>query len=112
MHTDYFYGNDAELFGFYEIPKILFMDSRFKSLSIESKLLYGMLWNRMTEDGRIDEEGKMYVLFPIEEVMEMLGCGNKKAVSMMNELEEKVHLIQKRRVGLGQPNRIYVKVLN
>ena len=41
--------------------------------------------------------------------MESLACGNKKAVGLLRELEEKAGLIERRRQGLGKPNLIYVK---
>lgn len=38
---DYFYGHQSEQFTFYRIPKVLFIDSKFKKISIEAKPLYG-----------------------------------------------------------------------
>lgn len=40
---DYYYGNEAEQFTFYRIPKLLMKEERFRELSIESKMLYGLL---------------------------------------------------------------------
>ena len=45
---DFFYGDQSEFFSFYRIPKLLITDKRFKSLSCESKLLYGLLIDRMS----------------------------------------------------------------
>ncbi len=39
----YYYGEEAEQFSFYRIPKILFTSEVFASLSCESKVLYGLL---------------------------------------------------------------------
>ncbi len=41
--------------------------------------------------------------------METLNCGNQKAVKLMDELEGKNGLIERKRQGLGKPNLIYVK---
>jgi hypothetical protein len=41
--------------------------------------------------------------------MEKLGCGNKKAIQLLSELEDKIGLIERKRQGLGKPNLIYVK---
>ena len=30
-----------------------------------------------------DEEGRIYIYYTIQEIMEMLGCGNQKAVSLL-----------------------------
>ena len=47
MTYDYFYGQQADQFSFYRIPKALFTDEAFDSISIEAKLLYGILLDRM-----------------------------------------------------------------
>ena len=44
---DYFYGPQADLFSFYRLPKALFVDPRFRGISSESKILYGLLLDRM-----------------------------------------------------------------
>ena len=38
MTLDYFYGQAGELFSFYRIPKALFQEPRFRSLSTDAKL--------------------------------------------------------------------------
>ncbi len=106
----YFYGQQADQFTFYRIPKVLFTDSRFRNLSPEAKTLYGILLDRMNLSARnnwLDEEGRVYIIYTIEEIMADLSCGNKKAVSLLTELT-KVGLIERRRQGLGKPNLIYV----
>lgn len=44
---DFFYGEQANIFSFYRFPKALFTDSRFRGISVEAKVLYGLLLNRM-----------------------------------------------------------------
>ena len=48
MTLDYFYGQAGELFSFYRIPKALFQEPRFQSLSTDAKTLYGILLDRMS----------------------------------------------------------------
>ena len=48
MTLDYFYGQTGELFSFYRIPKALFQEQRFQSLSTDAKTLYGILLDRMS----------------------------------------------------------------
>lgn len=106
----YFYGQQADQFAFYRIPKMLFTDIRFRNLSPEAKTLYGILLDRMNLSARnnwLDEEGRVYIIYTIEEIMADLSCGNKKAVSLLTELT-KIGLIERRRQGLGKPNIIYV----
>ena len=39
--SDYFYGDEAEQFIYFRIPRQLITNPRFKHLSTDSKLLYG-----------------------------------------------------------------------
>ena len=48
MQFDYFYGNEAEQFTFYRIPKILITSPHFKKISDSAKLLYGLMLDRMS----------------------------------------------------------------
>ena len=50
----------------------------------------------------------MYIIFPVQEVMDALGCADNKATKLFRELE-KFGLIERKRRGLGKPNLIYVK---
>ena len=111
MH-DYFYGPQAEQFAFYRIPKALFTDPAYRGISTDAKVLYGLLLDRMSLSARndwLDEQGRVYIVFTVEEIMDSLACGNKKAVGLLRELETEAGLIERRRQGLGKPNLIYVK---
>lgn len=112
MAYDYFYGEQAEQFAFYRIPKVLFSKDKLWSVSADAKLLYGILLDRMNlsaKNGWLDEAGRVYIIFTIEEIKESLGCAEKKAVKLLDELEKKAELIERKRQGLGKPNLIYVK---
>lgn len=112
MEFDYFYGQQAEQFTFYRIPKVLFSDSRFWNVSTDAKLLYGILLDRMNlsaRNGWMDDAGRVYIIFTLEETMAALNCGDNKATKLYNELEKKCGLIERKRQGLGKPNLIYVK---
>ena len=108
---DYFYGQSGEMFSYFRVPKILFRDIRFKDLSTDAKTLYGILLDRMglsVKNGWLDEQGRVYTIFPVQEVMDALGCADNKATKLFRELE-KFGLIERKRRGLGIPNLIYVK---
>ncbi len=47
----------------------------------------------------------------MEEIAELMNCGTQKAVRLIKELDVKegIGLIEKKRLGLGKPNVIYVK---
>ena len=109
---DYFYGAQADQFSFIRVPTVLFSDAHFKNMSAEAKILYGILLKRMdlsARNGWLDDKGRVYIICTLEEIMEILNCGNQKAVKLMEELESKSGLIERKRQGLGKPNLIYVK---
>ena len=91
---DFFYGEQANIFSFYRFPKALFTDSRFRGISVEAKVLYGLLLDRMglsVKNGWKDEEGRVYIIFTVEAIMEHLGCSNKKADRKSTRLNSSHH---------------------
>ena len=108
----YFYGANAEQFAFYRIPKVFFTEPLLCGISIEAKLLYGLMLDRLslsTRNDWVDADGRVYIYYTVENVMEDLNCGNKKAVKLLNELDREYGLIERKRQGLGKPTKIYVK---
>ena len=111
---NYFYGKEADMLSFYRIPKLLFTDDYFKELSTDAKVLYGLLLDRMSisvKNNWFDTEGRAFIYFSIEEIMELLNCGKNKAVKTLQELDsvEGIGLVEKERQGQGKTTRIYVK---
>jgi hypothetical protein len=112
MSHDYFYGAQAERFSFYRVPKVLFTDEQYRSISAEAKILYGIMLDRMSlsrKNGWFDEQGRVYIVFTLENVMETIGCADNKATKLFEELENKAELIERKRQGQGKPTLIYVK---
>lgn len=114
LQLDYYYGNEAEQYSFYRIPKALFTDPRFKGVSVEAKVLYGLLLDRMAlsvKNNWLDPDGRVYIIYTIADVMGTLGCAEQKANKLLNELDtaKGVGLVERVRRGLGKPNVIYVK---
>lgn len=114
IKLSYFYGKEAEQYSFYKIPKLLFTDDYFKKISVEAKVLYGLMLDRMSlsvKNQWMDEEGRAYIYYSLEDIMDALGCSNKKAISIMKELDMDagIGLIEKKRQGQGKPTMIYLK---
>lgn len=110
----YFQGMEGDMYQFYRIPKLLFTSEYFKNLSCEAKVLYGLMLDRMSlsiKNRWLDEEDRVYIFFSVKEIMEMLNCGRNKAVNCLKELDQEtgIGLIEKKRLGLGKANVIYVK---
>ena len=109
---DYFYGSEAEQFTFFRIPKVLFKDKRFKDMSTDAKVLYGLMLDRMGLSMRnrwIDDDNRVYIIYKMEEIIEDIGCARQKVAKLLEELDKSVGLIERKRQGLGKPNIIYVK---
>ncbi|MBR3706685.1 MAG: replication initiator protein A [Firmicutes bacterium] len=112
MSFDYFYGPQAEQFSFFRIPKVLFTDKQFENISTDAKVLYGMMLDRVSlsvKNDWLDEEGRVYIIFTLQEIMEEMNCGDQKATKLQVELEKKCGLIERKRQGQGKPTLIYVK---
>ncbi len=107
------YGQEAESYSFYRVPKILFTAEVFEHLSTDAKLLYGILKDRMqlsVRNGWIDEDGKVFIYYQRQKIMDALTCGNKKAGQLLAELDDRhgIGLITRIHQGLGKPDKIYV----
>ena len=114
LTLSYFYGKEADQYSFYKIPKLLFTDEHFKKVSVEAKVLYGLMLDRMSlsvKNQWLDGEGRAYIYYSLEDIMDALGCSNKKAITIMKELDAEagIGLIEKKRQGQGKPTMIYVK---
>ena len=114
LSLPYFYGCEAEQFAFYRIPKLLMTDDRFRGISTDAKLLYGLMLDRMSlslKNGWQDEQGRVYIYFPADEIMSTLNCQSEKASKLLAELDSKkgIGLIDRVRQGQGKPTIIYVK---
>ena len=110
----YFRAYEAEQFSFYRIPKVLFTDEYFQDLSTDAKVLYGLMLDRMglSERNRwFDEEGRVYIIFTVEEVATYMNCGRVKGMKLLAELDMKkgIGLIERVKRGFGQSDIIYVK---
>lgn len=114
MNFDYYYGIEAEQFSFYRVPRLLIKDERFKGLSSDAKLLYGLMLDRMSlsmKNGWLDDENRAYIIYTVDAIMNDLGCSKPTCTKIMHELDSDkgIGLIEKKRRGLGKADIIYVK---
>jgi len=81
-------------------------------LTQTAKLVYTLLLGRTVlskSHGWTDDEGKLYINFPLAEIAETLNRGVTAAKDALSELDA-AGLIERRRQGGAVPNRIYVKL--
>ncbi len=114
MEFDYYYGIEAEQFSFYRVPRLLIKDERFKGLSSDAKLLYGLMLERMAmsmKNGWLGDENRAYIIYAVENMAEDLGCSKPTCTKVIKELDSDngIGLIEKKRRGLGKTDIIYVK---
>ena len=110
--NDYLSDVDEAQYSFVRVPKLLLQHEAYQRISSEAKLLYSLLLDRVGlshKNGWRDKQNRIYIIYPIAEVMEEMNCGKNKAVQLLDELEQKAGLIERKRQGLGKPNLIYVK---
>lgn len=81
-------------------------------LSSTATVLYSKLLNRANlsiSNGRVDDKGKIYILYRLEDLAKELGKSISTIKVNMNELVN-AGLVEKRRAAKGRANMIYVKV--
>ena len=110
--NSYYYGDESNQFSFFRIPRQLITGERFKHISTDAKLLYGLLLDRMglsEQNGWYDEDGRVYIYYTLREIQRNLSCGQDKAIKLLVELDQGCDLIDRVRQGQGRPTKIYVK---
>lgn len=110
-NLNYYHNGEITGFSFFRIPRALVKDERFRTLSTDAKLLYGLMLDRMglsLQNGWQDAEDRTFIYFTLEEIQATLSCGHNKAVRLMAELEQ-YNLIERVKQGQGKPAKIYVK---
>ena len=81
IQFDYFTGMEAEQYSFYRVPKVLFTEPCFKTLSCEAKILYGLMLDRMSlsiKNRWLDSEDRVYIIFTVEEIAELMYCDREE----------------------------------
>ena len=114
MSFEYFYGLQSDSFSFYRIPRQLITAAQFKKLSMDAKLLYGLMLDRMglsARNGWYDEQGRVYIYYTVEEIQGDFNCGHDRVLRMLAELDtvKGIGLIERVKQGQGKPTIIYVK---
>lgn len=97
------------------LPKILVTGEQFRTISSDAKILYACLFDRISLSAKnnwLDEVGRIYIIFTIEEIMQTINRSKPTAVKALDELDKNtggIGLIERKRLGFGKPNIIYVK---
>lgn len=114
LNYDYFYCSQTESYSFIRFPRLLMTGEEFRGLSTDAKMLYALLLDRMglsMRNGWLDEGGRVYIYYTLDEIQEDLNCGHDKAVKLLKELDTQngIGLIERIKQGQGKPAKIYVR---
>ena len=111
MKYDYYYGAEADQFNFIKIPRVMIAEKEFSDLSLQARILYALLLDRMSLSRKnewFDDDNRVFIVYPIADIQSDLGFTRKKAMEYLAELEA-FGLVEKKKRGFGLPNIIYVK---
>lgn len=110
LDLDFYYGRESEQFTFYRLPKALITDQRFKGMSNNAKLLYGLMLDRMSlskKRGWLDEENKVFIKYSLNNIETDLNISKKTSGELLKELEYIGLIDMIKQTGVA--NIIYVK---
>ena len=102
----------SDIVSFYhlQMPRWLFCDKRYKTLSLESKVAYTFLLNRFQlskMNGWVNSDGEVFIIFTRESLAEEIVISYRKAIACFKELLA-ANLIWEQRIGRGNANHIYL----
>ena len=107
VHNCYLH-QDTPLLQYYQFPEFLLKSP----ISQTAKLLYMILYDRARLSQRnnwADEDGRIYLVFPILEMAAKTGRSVSAVKAGLNELLQ-ADLLEKSRIGFGKPNRLYIRI--
>ena len=110
MPIKYFKKKEQYQERFYQLPKVFFTNEIYKKLSLEAKVAYSILRDRLElslQNDWVDSEENIYFIYTNENLMEILNLGKNKVVKIKKELES-VNLLRQKRLGLNKPNMLYL----
>lgn len=127
MKFNYIYGKQAEQYDYLYMPKAFMKEEPFKSMTATAKIMYALLMEKQqksVEKGWVDEmdyvyilanewldeDGKVYINYSLEDIMTTLNCGKTKVVALLKELDSEngIGLIEKKNMGIARASVFYV----
>lgn len=123
---------------FYQLPKIFFTrlekikgkkgqvigkvkyTSSYAKLSNDTKICYGVLYDRCLlsmkkyREGSldyVDENGSVYLVYTVQDLMELLNLSKGTVAKVKKELAEH-GLLREVRQGMNKPNRLYLQLVD
>lgn len=94
---------------FYKMPQFLF-EEHYKKMSNDAKVMYMLMKNRFNlsmQNGWVDNEGHIYLIFTRDELVELMNKSLKTVTKIKKELIE-AGLIEQVQQGMNKPNLYYL----
>ena len=112
LSLNYFTSKEVRGYNFLQVPKLLLKHKAFENLDMGAKMLYSLFLDRNSLSSEnlsnfTDAEGRVFIIFTNEEIMNTLSISEKTAIKLTKQLVD-IGLIKKKRRGLGLPSLIYV----
>lgn len=110
MNYNYYKAHEIRDNQYYQLPKALFQNPNYSGLSLNAKVVYAFLLDRLPlsqENEWVDENGNVFIIYTRQAIMEELEISKPTASKCFNQLNE-FKLIHEVRQGLSKPNLIYV----
>lgn len=96
-----------------QVPKVFFTNEKYKKLSNDAKIGWAILLDRHnlseSNDWIEEETGRIYFVFKQEEIMKLLNISSKSTWQKVKKELENADLLESKRMGLKQANRLYIK---
>ena len=111
MPFEYFSDYQSGQFDFIRIPRVMMTEEVFAPLSMQAKIMYGMLLDRMKlsyKNKWVDEENKVYIVYPVNEMAKDMNISQRTVINCLGELMG-LGLIDKKQMGAGRRNVLYIK---
>lgn len=98
---------------FIRIPKVFFVNEKYKKMSNNSKVAWALLNERSSlsrKNNWFDEEtGRIYFIFKNKDLMQLLNIRSESTLIKVKKELIQNDLIEEKRMGFNRPNKLYLK---
>lgn len=115
---NFYTANEVYAEKYFQLPKVFFTNEKYKKMSNDSKVAYAILKDRFSYSVKnkwVDKQNRIYFVFTVEELKDMLNCAEGKVAKVKKELTEMNLLFQERGgstwingVKVNTPNKLYL----
>ncbi|MFL0365731.1 replication initiator protein A [Pseudobacillus sp. 179-B 2D1 NHS] len=96
---------------YYQLPKVLFTNDNYKSLSNDAKVAWSILHDRFNlskKNNWIDDQGNIYFVYNNKDLMDILNIKSEATVIKIKKELVKAKLLEQKRQGLNKCNLLYL----